>query len=63
MTEVENLTNDEEIKALLSDPKLLEDALSFDQDKLQQNKTVQDLMKNPKMQDLMNKIQQQIPAQ
>jgi hypothetical protein len=63
MTEVENLANDEEIKALLSDPKLIDDALSFDQDKLQQNKNVQDLMKNPKMQDLINKIQQQIPAQ
>jgi len=63
MEEIQNLVNNEEIKAMLSDPKLLNDAMSFDPDKIQQNKNVQDLMKNPQIQNLMNKIQQKIPAQ
>jgi len=62
MMEIQNLANDEEIKAMLSDPKLLNDAMSFDPNKIQQNKNVQELMKNPKMQNLINKIQQQIPV-
>ena len=63
MTEIQNMVNDEEIKSILSDPSLLNDVTSFDQNKIQENSNIQDLLKNPKMQDLMNKIQQKIQTQ
>ena len=63
MTEIQNLANDEEIKALLSDPTLLDAAMNFDANKLQNNKNAQDLMNNPKIKNLINKIQQKMPAQ
>jgi len=63
MTEIQNLLEDDNIKAMLSDPKLLEDVTSFDQQRIEQNTSIQDLMNNPKMRNMMNKIQQKIPAQ
>ena len=63
MAEIEEIVQDEEVKAMLSDPKLMEDVSSFDPMKIQQNPNVQKLMDNPKIKDLMNKIQQKIPAQ
>lgn len=62
MTEIQNILEDENIKALLSDPKLLEDVTSFDQQKIEQNINIQSLMNNPKMKELMKKIQQKIPT-
>jgi len=63
MNEVQTMIKDEEIKSLLSDPKLLDDVMSFDQDTIQNNKNIQQLLQNPKMKNLMNKIQEKIPAQ
>jgi len=63
MTDIQNIINDEEIQATLSDPKLLNDILSYDQEKIQQNENVQNLMQNPKMLNLMNKIHQKTPDQ
>ena len=48
---------------MLSDPKLLDDVLSYDPEKMQQNESVQDLMQNEKMQNLMEKILKTMPAQ
>lgn len=62
MLDIQNIVNDEEVRKLLSDPKLMQDVLSYDQEKIQGNKGVQDLMDNPKIQDLMNKIYQKIPS-
>lgn len=62
MAEIQNMLEDENVKAMLSDPKLLEDVTSFDQKKIEQNANVQNLMNNPKMKELMNKIQQKISA-
>ena len=62
MMEIQDILNDEEVKAMLSDPKLLDDVLSYDQEKIRKNDNVQNLLQNPKMQNLMNKIQQKIPA-
>lgn len=62
MTELQSLLDDKEIQEMLSDPKLLNDVMSYDPEKIQQNPDVQNLMKNPKMLELMNKIQQKIPA-
>lgn len=63
MTEIQNLLKDDNIKAMLSDPKLLEDVTSFDRQRIEQNTSIQDLMNNLKMRNLMNKIQQKIPTQ
>jgi len=63
MTEIQDMIQDESIRAMLSDPKLLEDVTSFDQQKIKQNTNVQNLMNNPKIQELMNKIQQKIPTE
>jgi len=41
----------------------MQDVTSFDPQKIEQNTSVQELMNNPKIQDLMQKIQQKIPAQ
>ena len=63
MSEIQNLINDEEIQAILSDPKLMNDVMSYDPEKIQQNDSIQNLMQNPKMLNLMNKVQQKMPAQ
>jgi len=63
MTDLQNMLNDESIKSMLSDPKLMDDVLSYDPERIQQNNNVQRLMQNPKMQNLMNKVHQKIPAQ
>ena len=64
MMGIQGLTEDEEIKAILSDPNLITDVMSFDQDKIEQNTNIQNLMNNPKMQQLMNQVQQKVaPAQ
>ena len=63
IAEIQNLLEDDNIKAMLSDPKLLEDVISFDRQKIEQNTSIQDLMNNPKMRNLINKIQQKILAQ
>ena len=63
MAEIQDIVNDEEVKALLADPKLLEDVMSLDQDKLRQNENVQKLINNPAMQQLMQKIADKMPAQ
>ena len=63
LKEIQIMSEDENIRALLSDPQLLKDVTSFDQQKIKQNKSVQDLMNNPKMQELMDKIQEKFPAQ
>ncbi len=63
MEDIQDILEDDTVKAMLSDPGLLNDVQSFDPNKIQQNQNVQSLMNNPKMQELMNKLQQKIPAQ
>lgn len=63
MLEIQDMLKDENIRAMLSDPKLMEDVTSFDPQKIQQNTSVQELMNNPKIQELMQKIQQKMPGQ
>ena len=63
MGEIQNILKDQEVQSLLSDPKLLEDVLSYDQEKIQNNDNVQDLLNNEKMQDLIKKVYQKIPRQ
>ena len=63
MMDIQNIIADEEIQAMLSDPKLLNDVLSYDPEKIEQNKSAQDLMQIEKMQEFMEKILQKMPAQ
>ena len=63
MMDLQNILNDEEVQTMLSDPQLLNDVLSYDTEKIQQNDSVQDLIQNKKMQKLMEKISQKIPGQ
>jgi hypothetical protein len=63
MTELQNVVSDAEVQKMLSDPKLLDDVRTYDPEKIQNNDSVQDLIQNPKVQDLMNKIQQKMPPQ
>lgn len=63
MMDIQNIIKDEEVQVLLSNPKLLDDVMSYDQEKIRQNDDVQSLMQNPKIQNLMNKIQQKMPAE
>jgi len=62
MMEIQKILDDDNIKAMLSDPELLKDVTSYDQNKIEQNTNVQKMMNNPKIKDLMKKIQQKIPA-
>jgi len=63
MEDIQHILENEEIKTILSDPKLLNDVMSLDQNKIQQNDNVQNLMNNPQMQELINKIQQKMSPQ
>jgi len=60
---VNQLAEQEEIKQLLSDPQLLNDVMSMDPEKIQNNEKIQELMNNPEMQKLMLQIQQKYPLQ
>jgi len=61
--DLQKLAEDDDIKAMLLDPNLLSDVMSFDQEKIQQSDAVQKLMKNPKIQQLMIDIQQKMSTQ
>jgi hypothetical protein len=56
MQDVQTLTADPEIQALLSDPKLLQSVLTYDPNQIEQSESVKKLLQNPKMQALMQKI-------
>lgn len=58
MSEIQSVAQDKEIIELLKDPNLLGDVLSYDPKRIEDNQKIQTLMKNPKIQNLMNQIQQ-----
>lgn len=62
MKEIENLSNDEEIQKIISDPQLMDAVMSFDKNKIEQNQSIQNLLNNPKIQDLIRQIEQKLPA-
>ncbi|MBN1869719.1 MAG: hypothetical protein JW847_03985 [Candidatus Omnitrophica bacterium] len=63
ITDFQGLVADQEIQSLISDPKLLDDVLSYDPDRIDQNPSIQRLMQNEKIQALMLKIQQKMSGQ
>ncbi len=62
MTEIQNIMQDPEIRGVLSDPAFMNAIMSYDPNQIQQNEKTQYLLKNPKFQSLMEKIQQKLPA-
>lgn len=63
MMDLQNIIADKEIQAMLSDPRLLNDVLSYDPEKIQRNDNVQNLMQNKNMQKFMEKVRQKLPDQ
>lgn len=63
MDDIQKLTQDKEIMGILSDPDFVKDAMSMDQEKLEQNQKTQDLLENPKIRSLINKINQKLSAE
>jgi hypothetical protein len=61
--DLQNIVNDKEVQSMLSDPQLLNDVLSYDPERIQQNDSVQELMKKKSIQELMEKVRQKLPAQ
>lgn len=57
---IQALMKDPAIMDLLTNGNLIQDALSMDPEKAKSNQNIQKLMENPKMQDLMQKINQKI---
>ena len=62
-TSVQDLVKDPEIQKLLTSGNLLQDAMSMDPAKIQNNPNIKDLMQSPKMQQLMQKINQKYGGQ
>lgn len=56
MKEIEELLKDEDIVKLLSNPELVAAITSYDPTKIESNASVQELMKNPKVNELIEKI-------
>lgn len=60
MQNIQNMAQDKDVMRILSDQNVVNDVMSYDQDKLENNAKLQELMKNPKVQQIMNQIGQQI---
>ena len=60
MVGIEDMTQDSEIMKLLSDQNLLDEIMSQDFQKLQNNPKFRSLINNPKMKKLMNEVGQKI---
>ena len=56
MDEIRTALNDPEILQLLQDKSVMQDVMSFDPNRIQNNSNIQALMQNPKMQDILNLI-------
>lgn len=60
MSDIQNLLNDEKIRNILSDPKFINEVMSYDPEKIKNNDKVHQLMDTPEMQKLMQKIENKI---
>ena len=61
--DIRELLKDPETMNLFMNGNLMQDALSMDPDKIKNNQNMQQLMQNPKMQDIIQKINQKIGGQ
>jgi len=60
MSMVQELMQDPEIMELLKNPSIMQDALSMDPNKIQNNPDIQRLMQNPKMQEILRMTAQKM---
>lgn len=60
MSGIMGLANDPSITAILSDPSISKDIMSYDPEKIQNNPKIQELMQNPKMQELIKSLSSQM---
>jgi hypothetical protein len=63
MQDIQNLSKDPEIQALMMDPALMQSILSGDVKALEQSEEVDQLMNNPKMKKLINKFNRKVNSQ
>ena len=62
VSDLHNLTQDQEIMSILNDPNFLNDILSYDPERIQNNNKFQALINNPQFQQILNKIIEKVPA-
>ncbi len=60
MEDIEGLLEDEGIRSILADQNFVNDVMSYDMNKIEQNSNTQELMQNPSIQALMEKINQKV---
>lgn len=63
LMEFQNIVTDPDVMAILSDEHLMRDMMSGDPQRAQQNEKFYELMRHPKMQALMENIQQKYPVE
>ncbi len=61
MMEIEALMDDPEIRAALSDPEFMSTIMSYDPNKIQQDKKTQSILQNSKLRSLVEKISRKLP--
>ena len=57
LNDMQKLMEDESIRAILADPNFVQDIMSYDPSRIENNSQTQKLMENPEMKALMEKIQ------
>ena len=63
MQEIQALIKDPQIMETLKDQKFIDDVMTHDAQKIQQNQKTQELLNNPQMKQLMEKINQKVGTQ
>lgn len=63
LQEIQGLMDDPEVMKLLEDKNFINDVMSYDPNRIESNEKTQQLMQNPKIQALMNKIHQKNSGQ
>ena len=62
MAEVQNVFNDPQLMALFQDKTVMQDLMSMDPNKVQNNPNIQALLQNPKMQAILSKLMGKMTA-
>jgi len=63
MQEIQSLLQNEEVMSIFSDKQFMNDVMSYDPERIQQNPKLQELIKNPEMKRLMDSLHLQIKGQ
>jgi len=63
MKEIQDVVANEKIMELLSDPALINDIMSFDEEKIKSNRTINELIHHPEIQKLIEKVNKKVSEQ